>query len=58
MKQKITAANVRAFCRADIPCYVSLEQKPIEKLKLKLSYTVTPINSIKAANIGFGYMAA
>jgi hypothetical protein len=31
------AANVRAFCCADIPCYVSREQKPIEKLKLKLN---------------------
>ena len=28
--------TLRAFCCAGIPCYFSPEQKPIEKLKLKL----------------------
>jgi len=48
--REIFAHNVRAFCCAGIPCYVSWEQKPIEKLKLKLYsfaeiYSFSPICS-------------
>jgi hypothetical protein len=40
----------RAFCCADIPYYVGREQKPIEKLMMKLRYrveiySVSPDNS-------------